>query len=78
MTTAEPTQPARDPLLWRCPDCGTSSWPGVDRDGRVIARRCVPCQCIADDAAAQVAHVLAVAAGLEPVQPQTPEGYGGA
>jgi hypothetical protein len=31
--------PERDPLLWRCPDCGTNTWPRVDPDGRQVARR---------------------------------------
>lgn len=49
----------RDPLLWRCPDCAAATWPGVDADGRIRARRCVPCQVVADDAAVEVARVHA-------------------
>jgi hypothetical protein len=38
-----------DPRLGRCPDCGTATWPGVDRHGRVVARRCVSCQARHDE-----------------------------
>jgi hypothetical protein len=39
----------RDPLLWRCPDCGKNTWPGTDREGRVVARRCITCQIKKDE-----------------------------
>jgi hypothetical protein len=36
-------------LRYRCPDCGCTSWPGVDRHGHVTARRCITCQIRTDE-----------------------------
>jgi hypothetical protein len=48
MLTPDPPPDPID-LRYRCPDCGSPSWPGVDRHGRVVPRRCLTCQIRADE-----------------------------
>lgn len=49
--------PVRLGLSWWCPDCSRATWPRVDADGALHARRCVGCQCVSDLAAGEVARI---------------------
>jgi hypothetical protein len=52
----EPAPPRRGPEWW-CPLCSAPTWPGVNYADDVIARCCVPCQAVVDDAKAEHARV---------------------